>query len=300
MNKQTRLLIFGEVLFDCFPSGEQILGGAPFNVAWHLQALGDCPLFISRVGKDERGAGILEAMRGWGMETGGVQVDAAHPTGRVEVTIVKNEPSYDIVADSAYDFIAADELPDPGHCSGGILYHGTLALRHPTARLALDELRKRNNLKVFIDVNLRPPRWQRDMVLDLLKNAHWAKMNQDELQQLAGTAADMHEQMAVLQAACGLEQLIVTRGEHGVLVRTDLGAVHVLQPEKVERLVDTVGAGDAFSAVYLHGLLAGWPVAETVNLAQSFAGKVIGLRGATTADPVFYQEVKKLFASVRC
>ena len=116
MQKQAGLFIFGEVLFDCFPGGEQILGGAPFNVAWHLQALGDRPLFISRIGEDAQGGQILQAMRQWGMETGAMQIDTTRPTGRVEVRITNNEPSYDIVADSAYDRISAADLPD---CSGG-------------------------------------------------------------------------------------------------------------------------------------------------------------------------------------
>ncbi|MGD9948084.1 MAG: carbohydrate kinase [Desulfobulbus sp.] len=288
MNKQTGLSIFGEVLFDCFPTGEQILGGAPFNVAWHLQALGDRPLFISRIGDDEKGAVILQSMNDWGMMINGVQLDKEHPTGRVEVSITDNEPSYDIIADSAYDFITAIEIPQ--HIAGGILYHGTLALRHQRAYEALEALTQHNNLKIFLDVNLRAPWWRKDVVLNLLRKAHWAKMNQHELQLLGGPAADIYQQMALLQKECDLEQLIVTRGEDGALVRTASGDVHTFQPEKVRHVVDTVGAGDAFSAVYIHGLREGWPLAETVCRAQSFAGKVIGLRGATTTDSAFYQE----------
>ena len=289
LNKPAGVLVFGEVLFDCFPTGEQVLGGAPFNVAWHLQALGDRPLFISRVGQDAQGKRILQAMQAWGMETRGMQIDQEHPTGRVKVCIIENEPSYDIVADSAYDFITADDMP-PG-CSQSILYHGTLALRHQESREALQQLAQQPATQIFLDVNLRSPWWTRETVMDLLQKAHWAKMNEHELELLTQQASDITQQMESLQRRCGLAELIVTRGERGALVRTAEGAIHTFKPDRIDQVVDTVGAGDAFSALYLHGLLAGWPIEEIGKRAQRFAGKVIGLRGAITTDPHFYRDV---------
>ena len=288
MENLEQLYIFGEVLFDCFPTGEHILGGAPFNVAWHLQALGDQPRFISRVGNDERGKKILQAMGNWEMSTADVQVDKGHPTGRVEVTITDSEPSYDIVPDSAYDFISAEQLSKP--VMAGILYHGTLCLRNLRARDTLSKISHNENLKIFLDVNLRPPWWQRDNVFEWLKNANWAKMNQEELRLLGAAATDIRQQMAELQTTCELEQLIVTRGEQGALVRTINGEFHSHRPEKAERLVDTVGAGDAFSAIYIHGLRAGWPISTTLANAQKLASKVVGIRGAITTDAAFYQD----------
>ena len=96
--------------------------------------------------------------------------------------------------------------------------------------------------------------------------------------------------MAELQTTCELEQLIVTRGEQGALVRTINGEFHSHRPEKAERLVDTVGAGDAFSAIYIHGLRAGWPISATLANAQKLASKVVGIRGAITTDAAFYQD----------
>ena len=132
MISNQQIALFGEVLFDLFPTGEKILGGAPFNVAWNLQALGDAPLFISRVGKDSYGTDILQAMRTWGMSTEGVQCDPDHATGQVQVELIDNEPRYHIVADSAYDFIHESQLPVLGN--GRLLYHGTLGC--VTLRLA--------------------------------------------------------------------------------------------------------------------------------------------------------------------
>lgn len=102
--------IFGEVLIDQFPDGQQVLGGAPFNVAWHLQAFGQHPCFISRVGKDATGATIRKAMADWGMNIENLQIDHNYPTGTDKVTIDKDEPSYEILAGQAYDFIAAQQL----------------------------------------------------------------------------------------------------------------------------------------------------------------------------------------------
>jgi len=115
-------------------------------------------------------------------------------------------------------------------------------------------------------------------------------MNQQELALLDGQTADIRQQMAALQTRYGLDQLIVTRGEQGALIRTASGQFHSRVPEKSASLVDSVGAGDAFSAVFIHGLRNGWSTAETLLQAQRFASKIIGVRGATTSDPAFYQQ----------
>lgn len=101
--------------------------------------------------------------------------------------------------------------------------------------------------------------------------------------------------MAEFQSRFHLEQLILTRGEEGALVRTALGEYHQVTTEKVPQIVDTVGAGDAFSAVYIHGLLSAWPITGTLAMAQKFACKIIGLRGATTAGPAFYNDFIRSF-----
>ena len=286
MKNQDELYIFGEVLFDCFSTGDEILGGAPFNVAWNLQAFGDQPKLISRIGKDNHGLRVLEAMRNCRMSTTAIQMDDKHPTGRVEVRIQNNEPSYNIVANSAYDFIEADLLPDS--MAGGILYHGTLCLRNQNSRIAYSTISQNQNLKIFLDVNLRSPWWQRDEVFDWINKAHWVKMNEEELRLLSSSTTDIHLQMTELQTTYGLEQVIVTCGAQGTLIRTIDGSFHSLTPDKVEKMVDTVGAGDAFSSVYIHGLLAGWPIDLNLQYAQQFACNVIGLRGATTTESSFY------------
>ena len=287
-----RPVIFGEVLFDQFPDGSVVLGGAPFNVAWHLQAFGQAPLFVSRVGDDPLGRRIRDAMLGWGMDTSALQLDSAHPTGTVTVTFEDGEPSYDIVAERAYDYIELAKLPPLPRA--GLLYHGSLALRHPVSRAACESLCTTYWSHVFVDVNLRPPWSDPDYLLAQLHGARWAKLNEDELATLVPAGDDLAARAAHLQALTGIERLVVTRGARGALVRSPNGELAQVAPSlEATRVVDTVGAGDSFTSVLLLGVLRGWPLDETLRRAQDFASAIVGVRGATVSDRAFYAGFRK-------
>ena len=131
-------------------------------MAWHLQAFGQHPCFISRVGNDAMGESIRQAMTDWGMSIENLQTDPDHPTGTVKVTINKDEPSYEILANQAYDFIAAQQLNQANLYS--VIYHGTLALRNGVSEHALNALKACHTGKVFVDVNLRAPWWDKESV----------------------------------------------------------------------------------------------------------------------------------------
>ena len=284
---QTNICVFGEVLFDRFPDGHAVLGGAPFNVAWHLQAFGERPHFKSAVGDDDAGRQIREAMAGWGMDLSGLGTDPEHPTGEVTVSLAGGEPSYDIVPDRAYDHI-----PTPaGKRRCGLLYHGTLALRGPQSAQALESLRSGDTGRVFLDVNLRDPWWSRDQVLGLVDRANWVKLNRDELDLLQDSEAapgDLSARAAAFLQAHGLQGLILTLGSKGALGLDASGAsVRVEPPGNIE-VVDAVGAGDAFAAVSILGLRHGWSLATTLARAQQFAARIVGQRGATAQDTAPY------------
>jgi fructokinase len=278
--------IFGEVLFDSFPDGVKVLGGAPFNVAWHLQAFRQQPDFISSVGVDAEGDTIRNSMQRWGMDCTHLQTDDSHTTGLVEVSLDAGEPSYDIVDQVAYDFIQADRLKE---LDLAILYHGSLALRHEPSRLALQKLKSSKPQIVFMDVNLRQPWWQKEQVLSWVNEADWVKLNEEEFTLLSGESVDLQSAMLLFLREYGLQGLIVTLGERGAIAVTDSQtAIHVAS-ERVIDMVDTVGAGDAFSSVLLLGLNLGWPVKQTLERAQQFASALVSQRGATIEDPDFYQ-----------
>ncbi|MCO6414019.1 MAG: carbohydrate kinase [Thiogranum sp.] len=286
MHDKRQPFIFGEVLFDRFPDGSSVLGGAPFNVAWHLQAFGQSPLFISRVGDDDPGADIRAAMQRWGMSTEGLQLDSGRATGTVEVSIEHGEPRYDIVAGRSYDFINAAEIPP---ATPSLLYHGTLALRNTESAQALAELKKRCAVPVLLDVNLRPPWWQAQQLLQQLEEAHWVKLNEDELDILADSDAPLETKAPLFLQKHGIELLIVTRGSRGAVAFTLDGQSAKVHPRDDVKIVDTVGAGDAFTSVVILGLLLDWPLQQSLERAQSFASALVGVRGATVQNRNFYR-----------
>ncbi|MCB1754013.1 MAG: carbohydrate kinase [Gammaproteobacteria bacterium] len=279
-------VIFGEVLFDCFEDGSRVLGGAPFNVAWHLQAFGCAPLLVSRVGDDPQGEQVRDTMSGWGMNTSGLQHDAVHPTGKVAVSLNKGQPSYRIVEDQAYDHISSDALPP---LAAALVYHGTLGLRGAQSRAALTSLLDSSAAPVFMDVNLRSGWWTRDEVLRLVGNASWVKVNDEELDILVDGSADLSTKAQQLIAAQDLKLLIVTRGAEGAFAIDQHGEKTEVQPVPASHVVDTVGAGDAFASVCILGLLREWPVALILQRATQFASILVGQRGATAQDRSLYE-----------
>jgi fructokinase len=282
-----QIAIFGEVLIDQFPDGHQVLGGAPFNAAWHLQAFGQAPCFISRVGRDAMGWSIRQAMTDWGMTVENLQVDPDYPTGTVKVTINKDEPSYEILANQAYDFIAAQQLNPANQYS--VIYHGTLALRNCVSEQAFNALKARHTGKVFVDVNLRAPWWHKEPVDQWVSNADWVKLNHDELRLLAPPQNTLQDTMQLFLAQHHLDVLIVTCGSSGAVAVDKTGEFFEVAPEGNLSIADTVGAGDAFSAVLLLGIQQGWSLPVTMDRAQAFASALVTQRGATVQDLSFYQ-----------
>lgn len=291
MTEGQRPLIVGEVLFDVMPDGTRVLGGAPFNVAWHLEAFGLRPLMITRIGVDESGDEVLAAMASWGMDTSGVQRDDTYPTGRVEVDLDDGEPTFRILPDQAYDhldFELAMRSLAGSACS--LLYHGSLISRREGSCLALDRLKDASGLPVFTDVNLRDPWWDHENVIASVRQARWVKLNEGELDLLADDSDSATAE--VFLADHGLDAVIVTRGGRGAVVVDGRGVFEATPPAEVE-VVDTVGAGDAFSAVFILGLILGWSIEVTLERALEFAAAVCTVQGATVRDRGFYSEFRK-------
>lgn len=282
-----RPVVFGEVLFDQFPDGGMVLGGAPFNVAWHLQAFGQSPLLISRVGDGPLGRQIRDTMLEWGMDAAGLQLDSAHPTGVVKVSLEHGEPRFDIVAESAYDHIDHDAMPPLP--ASALLYHGSLALRHAASRRAFQALHAAASGPVFMDVNLRPPWWQRQTVLEAVGRATWIKLNEDELRRLVSDHDEAQAAARQLLNENELAAVILTRGAAGALALSATGECQVVAPQPALKIRDTVGAGDAFASVCILGLLQRWPLAVSLARAQSFASAIVGVQGATVNDRTFYR-----------
>ena len=282
------LAVFGEVLFDCFPDGTQVPGGAPFNVAWHLQALGQQPRLLTRIGQDQAGQDMLHAMQAWGMETQGIQHDTRHATGRVAVSFVEDEPQYCIVAEQAYDFISVQAID----IQADWLYHGSLALRHSASRQTWRAYRQTHAGSVFVDINLRTPWWNPDLLDDILAGADWLKLNQHELEQLAMPLRNHHSRVDSLIERYQLQGVILTQGEAGAALYSAQGEVCTVHPDSAVTGGDSVGAGDAFAAVCLLGLMQSWPYPVMLERAQRLASAIVAQRGAISTNLDFYQSFR--------
>jgi len=280
-------LIFGEVLFDCFPDGREVLGGAPFNVAWNLQALGLSPLLVSRVGDDALGSRIRETFHVWGLNSKGLQIDPLHPTGRVKIELADGEPQFTILADQAYDHITKVGIGLQGEPA--FLYHGSLALRNNTSRETLSFFKKEYQCPVFVDVNLRAPWWNAEDVITIIEDATWLKLNDNELNALFPGSGTLEERCRDLVDRFGLEAIFVTLGGKGAAALHSDNIFSSAKPQDTVSVVDTVGAGDAFASVLLLGLILKWPQDSAIQRAQDFASAVVGQRGAITQDKMFYE-----------
>ena len=283
------LCVFGEVLFDVFPDGNQVLGGAPFNVAWHLQAFGQSPFFISRVGNDPQGNKIRQAMLDWGMDTSALQTDDNLPTGIVNIELKDGEPSYDIVEPSAYDNIDTVFLEN----SCRVVYHGSLALRNKQSEKALHHLLRTDPPLVFIDVNLRLPWWRKESVREMLHQAHWAKLNTEELDLLYPSDKETRHQLTDFISDYNLQGAVLTHAEKGAELLTSDNEHYSVQPSNSLIITDTVGAGDAFTSVVITGLKNNWPLSATIQRAQQFASAIVQQRGAIVNNQAFYLDFLK-------
>lgn len=283
---KSQLAVFGEALFDIFPDGSRVLGGAPFNVAWHLQAMGMKPDMITGLGEDPEGTEISRQMSFWTMNQDYIQIDPKHPTGRVNVKLISGEPDYDIQQDCAYDFIGSDGIPN----EVDFLYFGSLALRGQQNRKTMERLTENASVK-FLDVNLRDPWWEREAVIAWMEDADWIKLNRDELERLTGIQKD-DEEIFSLVNRFQLEGMVVTKGSEGSDLYLKNQQKYQVQPVEQVKLLDTVGAGDAFTSILITGILKKWDWNVTLTRAQEFASAIVGVRGATVSDPNFYQKFR--------
>ena len=275
-------LCVGEVLWDALPLG-LFLGGAPFNVACHLRALGHPAALVSAVGRDRLGDEARRRVAARGVAADLVQTHDALPTGFVAVSLdAHGEPSYRIEAPAAWDaLVLTDGLIGRARRARAVVY-GSLAGRTPATWRVVEALAAAAPLRVF-DVNLRPPHDRPAAVAAGLGPADVVKVNAAELGRLAGwfdLPADGLEPAArALAERFGAGTVCVTRGAdgaallHGGAWHEDAGAPVVVR--------DAVGAGDAFLAALLDGLFAGAPAAAVLARANAAGAFVAGRLGAT-------------------
>lgn len=277
------VLCVGEVLWDALPAG-LFLGGAPYNVACHLRAQGRRVAFASRVGDDRLGREARRRMRQRGLADDLVQTDDAHETGFVEVALdAAGTARYTIVEPVAWDALAPDAALTARAERAAALVYGTLAQRSAATRATLQALWTTPALKVY-DVNLRPPFADPALVAASLAAADVVKLNDDEVATLSrwwDLPAALPDAAAALAQRFGCTTVCVTRGGAGAGL-WHAGAWHE-HPGYDVVVADTVGAGDAFLARLLGGLLDGMPPAPLLAAANRLGAYVAARPGATPA-----------------
>ena len=287
-NRAFRCLGVGEVLWDLLPGGKQ-LGGASANFAYHAHALGADALVVSRVGNDALGREILARLRGLGLRTDGITVDPAAPTGTVSVALDPyGKPTFTIHEKVAWDLLEAgrDMLVEASQADA--ICFGTLAQRHPRARAAIRALLQVTSPTALriLDLNLRPPFWSKELILESLELANVVKLNDEELSVVAklfGLAGDESSQLRQLAVRFEYKAVALTQGADGSSLW--VGGELVRRPGSKLQIVDTVGAGDSYTAALALGLLAGDEPGRIVENAHRVADHVCTQPGAMPPLP---------------
>ncbi len=288
------VLVIGEILVDVFPEYQRI-GGAPFNFAYHLQQFGIPVGFISRIGDDAPGHDILATLKDSGFDTDLIQVDPHHPTGRVNVVPDgSGGHRFDIEPDVAYDYIELPATPEQlwPNRSPELIYFGTLAQRTQTAFSRLQDFLSGRSAKTegFYDINLRPHCYTNEIVKKSLYQTDILKLNQDEIifiQDMLNSKRSREALPAWVMETFGISLIALTKGEQGSEIYTPADHFSAEVPP-TDNMVDTVGAGDAYSAILAIGYLQGWSPARIVSTATDFAGRICRIQGAVPDDPSFY------------
>lgn len=291
------ILCLGEILYDVYPD-QRRLGGAPFNFAYHLHRLGHDVAFVSRVGRDPDGESIERFLNERGVPDGFLQRDDTHPTGIVRVSLDdRGVPDFTIVAPAAYDFIAYEEvLAERLRGGPDLIYVGTLAQRHAVSRETIQRVlaERPDPTRVFYDVNLRQDFYSRDLLERTLRESDVVKLNADEFELVCGMfgiGGSEPDAAAGLRGHFAIASLCITKGGDGSSLYDGSGAHHWRIGERPDRpIIDTVGAGDAFSALMTDGMLGGAAAEPVLERASEFALRICGISGALPDDPGFYDD----------
>jgi len=271
------ILCFGEILWDTF-GDEKIPGGAPMNVARHLVQQGLTVSFATRIGTDDSGNGLLEFLKANGLYSNLVQLDDELPTCEVTVRLDDSgQATYIIPEPVSWDNIQTESaLTEAAEQAQAIIF-GSLASREATTRdTLLNLLDETTALKVF-DVNLRLPHYALSTIETFAAKADVLKMNEDEAVLLSGSY-DLKESITVFQKMYHPQTICVTRGGNGAIVWHNHEFFE--HPGFKVSVVDTVGAGDAFLAAFVAGLLNKSPVPQVLENACAVGAFVAGKRGA--------------------
>lgn len=282
-----RILSVGEILWDVFAEKE-FLGGAPLNFSVSAQRLGNDVTLLSAVGTDPRGNLAISSMQALGLAADRVQRVSGARTGTAVVSTDNGgNATFSIDRPAAFDFVILDDSLLDGICRmpPDWIYFGTLAQTMSAAEQRLNRLLEANpGIRCFYDMNLRKGHWNLPLVQRLSRMASIIKLNETEAQELyervnGPLPFSIEAFCKIWSSACGGEIFCVTLGSMGCAIWRS-GDFQIFRGFAVP-VVDTVGAGDAFAAAFLHGFQSGWPAARTASFANA-AGAIVASRAGAT------------------
>jgi fructokinase len=285
------VVALGEILWDVFPDGPKF-GGAPANFACTTAELAGNAAdiyIVGAVGPDALGRQAVELLASHGVDTTYVQL-ADYPTGQVNVTLDHaGKPTFEIAENIAWDHVDwSNELDQLAKRADAVCF-GTLAQRSPTSR---DTIRRfvqatRPDCLRILDINLRSPFWSDDVIRESLELATVLKLNDAELPVLArmlNLSDNDDDQLSSLLSRFDLKAMAFTRGADGATLLSTTGERSDLPAQPV-KIVDTVGAGDAYTAALAIGLLDGAPLERINAWGNQVAAFVCSQSGGTPNFP---------------
>lgn len=285
----------GEILFDVYPDKKK-LGGAPFNFIYHIINLTGRGNFVSKVGGDELGNEIFMFLKAHNISTDYIQIDNDKKTGLAKPTLnEKKVPEWVIEKERAYDFIENNsKLSKLINQETDCLYFGTLAQREKVSRETIQKFFS-NNVKHFCDLNIRQNFYSKEILSESLKAADVLKLNSDEIKlinkELFNSEITLKDLPKKIIDEFEIDLLCLTKGEDGADLFKDDEKNSIKVP--AEKIIDTVGAGDAYASILCLGYLNNWELQKINELASKFANEIIKVNGALPEDGSVYSRFKE-------
>ncbi|MCX6225830.1 MAG: carbohydrate kinase [Bacteroidia bacterium] len=283
MNKKPLVAGVGEFLWDMLPSGKQ-LGGAPCNFAFHAMRAGCECYVISAIGRDDLGNELITTVNRLGLPDDYIQQNS-FPTSTVTIKLnEQGHPDYTIHEQVAWDHLQLNSsiLTLAGELDA--ICFGSLAQRNAESQksiVSLIEATKSGCLKVF-DINLRQKYFTKETIVQSIEISDVLKLNDDELPVVAGFTGlngDLRTQLNQLLNRFKLRYIVYTMGDRGSIISGHEEYSFIEAPRV--QVADTVGAGDAFTAVFTAGILKGFPLSQVHQEATEIAAWVCTQKGAT-------------------
>lgn len=281
----------GEVLIDIY-GNEKKIGGAPFNFIYHMTKLGFNSNFISAIGNDKNGKIIQELISNQNINDEYVKQIQDKPSGEVRIKLSKEKvPKYSIRTDVAYDYIEVSKNEKRKIVKiSDLVYFGTLAQRNLVSKRTIHSLLGKNSIN-FYDLNLRQSFYSKQIIRSSLKKCNILKLNEEELKFVATLFFDRSSILKLdvlkIMELFEISIVAVTRGEKGaILFSIDSSAQH---KPKIKNVIDTVGAGDAYSAILAAGILNNIKLSKINRLAVSFSSEVCNVKGALLKNDKIYE-----------